>query len=173
VLGSDYARQDCSIARTLEVVGERWTLLLVRDAFLGVRRFSDFLSHLDIPRAVLADRLKHLVAAGVLARTSDPTDGRRTLYELTPAGIELWPVLFSLLTWGARHRAAPAGRRLFQHALCGTTLDARGECPRCDVVPEPADVLTVYEASAPSRDDPVSVALWAPRRLLTPLDRVA
>ena len=63
-LGTDYARQDCSLARSLEVVGERWTLLILRDCFLGVRRFSDFQAHLDISRAVLSARLDALVADG-------------------------------------------------------------------------------------------------------------
>ena len=65
-LGSDYAGQTCSMARALEIVGERWTLLIVRDAFFGVRRFADFAAHLDIPRAVLSGRLKALVEAGVM-----------------------------------------------------------------------------------------------------------
>jgi DNA-binding HxlR family transcriptional regulator len=73
-LPNDYAGQACSLARTLEVVGERWTLLIVRDAFYGVRRFGDFAAHLGIPRAVLAERLKSLTAAGVLARV--PAGGR-------------------------------------------------------------------------------------------------
>ena len=65
-LGTDYAGQPCSLARTLEIVGERWTLLIVRDLFFGVRRFSDLQRHLDIPRAVLASRLAALVEAGVV-----------------------------------------------------------------------------------------------------------
>lgn len=65
-LGTDYAQQDCSLARALEVVGERWSMLIVRDAFYGVSRFNDFLAHLDIPRAVLTARLRTLVEAGVL-----------------------------------------------------------------------------------------------------------
>ena len=70
-LGTDYARQDCSLARALELVGERWTLLILRDAFFGVRRFSDFEVHLDISKAVLAQRLAALVEVGLLARTED------------------------------------------------------------------------------------------------------
>jgi len=173
VLGSDYAGQDCSIARALEVVGERWTLLIVRDAFLGVRRFNDFQAHLDIPRAVLADRLRHLVEASVLERAPDPDDGRRTVYRLTPAGIELWPVLFALLTWGGRHGRRPATRRRFQHATCGGELDAHGRCPRCGVVPGAADVITMRVPGPEQREDPVSVALRAPRRLLAPLEHAA
>src|SRR5689334_23507250 len=100
MLGKDYQRQDCSIARALEVVGERWSLLLVRDAFYGVRRFSDFEVHLDIPKAVLSDRLNGLVEAGVLARKPDPDHAGRTLYELTATGRELWPVVHALQRWG-------------------------------------------------------------------------
>src|SRR2546423_15667325 len=72
MLGKDYEGQDCSLARALEVVGERWTLLIVRDAFYGVRRFSDFAAHLDIPRAVLSDRLAGLVEDGLMQRRPDP-----------------------------------------------------------------------------------------------------
>src|ERR1700690_1478964 len=72
MLGKDYQRQDCSLARALEVVGERWTLLIVRDAFYGVRRFNDFQAHLDIPKAVLSDRLNGLVEDGILERRPDP-----------------------------------------------------------------------------------------------------
>src|ERR1700753_1084550 len=79
-LPNDYAGQACSLARALEIVGERWTLLIVRDAFFGVRRFGDFAAHLGIPRAVLAERLKSLTAAGVLARVpaqAGPGSGQR------------------------------------------------------------------------------------------------
>ena len=92
-LGTDYAGQTCSLARTLELVGERWTLLIVRDLFFGVRRFSDLQRHLDIPRAVLASRLATLVEAGVVER--DP-------YRLTAAGEELWPAVHALMQWGER-----------------------------------------------------------------------
>src|SRR5260370_9158239 len=103
MLGKDYQRQDCALARALEVVGERWTLLIVRDAFHGVRRFSDFQAHLDIPRAVLAERLGGLVENGILEKRVDPAHARRSTYELTPAGRDLWPVAHSLVTWGDRH----------------------------------------------------------------------
>ncbi|MBV8713141.1 MAG: helix-turn-helix transcriptional regulator, partial [Solirubrobacterales bacterium] len=68
MLGKDYEAQDCSLARALEVIGERWTLLILRDAFFGVRRFNDFHVHLDIPKAVLSDRLSGLVEDGILER---------------------------------------------------------------------------------------------------------
>ena len=75
-LPNDYAGQACSLARSLEIIGERWTLLIVRDAFWGVRRFADFIDHLGMPRAVLASRLKALIAAGVRGTTSAPRAAR-------------------------------------------------------------------------------------------------
>src|SRR5260370_23058019 len=96
-LPNDYAGQACSLARSLEIIGERWTLLIVRDAFWGVRRFADFLDHLRLPRAVLARRLKALTAAGLMTRVA----GERHLeYELTDKGRALWPVVLSLMSWG-------------------------------------------------------------------------
>src|SRR5579884_1795889 len=104
MLGKDYSLQDCALARALEVIGERWTLLIVRDAFYGVRRFNDFQAHLDIPKAILSDRLNGLVEHGVLERQPDPAHSGRYLYELTASGRDLWPVLYSILVWGGRHR---------------------------------------------------------------------
>src|SRR5919109_3453280 len=97
VVGRDYDGQDCALARALEVIGERWTMLIVRDAFYGVRRFSEFQAHLDIPKAVLADRLEGLVEQGVLERRPDPRHAGRKLYVLTPAGRDLWPAVHALL----------------------------------------------------------------------------
>lgn len=169
MLGKDYPAQHCALARALEVVGERWTLLIVRDAFFGVRRFSDFQAHLDIPKAVLSERLTRLVAEGILTRRFDPERSGRHVYELTEAGRDLWPALHALLAWGDRHRATNS--RLFRHAACGTELDARGHCPRCEVEPAPAEIVTEARPSALSRrDDPVARVLRAPRRLLEPLE---
>ena len=169
MLGKDYARQDCSIAAALESVGERWTLLIVRDAFYGVRRFNDFQVHLDIPKAVLSDRLNGLVDDRVLARVTDPQHSGRHLYELTASGRELWPVIHALLVWGGNHRK-PNSRR-YRHAGCTTLLSPSGECVECHVIPPPEDIVTErrrgYRAT---RDDPVTQALRAPRRLLEPLE---
>ena len=169
MIGKDYEGQDCSMARALEVVGERWTLLVVRDAFYGVRRFNDFQAHLDIPKAVLSDRLSGLVGHGVLARTADPEHRGRHLYELTAAGRDLWPVVYSLLMWGGRHRSPNS--RIFQHAACGTRLAETGCCPACGELPAATDILTVPSPGRrPRRDDPVALALRTPHRLLEPLE---
>src|ERR1700754_3218714 len=100
-LPNDYAAQrNCSISRALEIVGERWTLLIVRDAFYGVRRFGEFVAQLGIPRAGLAARLRALVEEGILDRVPGSGPGRRDEYELTVKGVELWPVLRELMAWG-------------------------------------------------------------------------
>jgi DNA-binding HxlR family transcriptional regulator len=169
VLGKDYEGQDCALARALEVVGERWTLLIVRDAFFGVRRFNDFQAHLDIPKAVLADRLSGLAGAGILERRRDQAHSGRHVYELTAAGRDLWPALFALLMWGGRHRAPNS--RLYQHATCGGGLDQTGWCEQCQVTPEPEDIQTAPRPGLrPLRDDPVSVVMRVPRRLLDPIE---
>jgi DNA-binding HxlR family transcriptional regulator len=169
MLGKDYEGQDCALARALEVVGERWTMLILRDAFYGVRRFSDFQAHLDIPKAVLSDRLSGLVDEGVLARRADPAHGGRHIYELTAVGRELWPALYALLMWGNRHRA-PNSRR-FKHASCGSVLDPAGWCETCRVTPGPEDLLIEpYPGHRHLRSDPVTVALRAPHRLFDPIE---
>jgi DNA-binding HxlR family transcriptional regulator len=169
-LGTDYPGQSCSLARALEIVGERWTLLVVRDLLFGVRRFADLQAHLDIPRAVLSARLAALVEHGLVERR--PYRPGRDELHLTAAGRELWPALYALLVWGDRHRPAPGGaRRLFSHAACGTVLDADGRCPACGVVPEPGELETMPGPGVDParRDDHVSRALRRPHRLLTPV----
>lgn len=90
----------CPIARALEIVGERWSLLILREAFLGQRRFNDFERHLGIARNILSARLKHLVERGVLAREPSRADARQIEYRLTPMGKALFPVLVSMAQWG-------------------------------------------------------------------------
>ncbi|MGZ6579291.1 MAG: winged helix-turn-helix transcriptional regulator [Solirubrobacteraceae bacterium] len=169
MLGKDYENQDCALARALEVVGERWTLLIVRDAFYGVRRFNDFQAHLDIPKAVLSDRLAGLVDEDILERRPDPQHAGRHLYELTPAGRDLWPVLSALLAWGDRHRQTNS--RVFKHVICGSRLDDAGRCPECHVTPAPHDIIIERRRGhGMRRRDPVSIALRKPHRLLEPLE---
>jgi DNA-binding HxlR family transcriptional regulator len=165
-LGTDYARQDCSLARALEVVGERWTMLILRDCFFGVRRFSDFQAHLDISKAVLSARLEALVADGLLERSGDG----HPEYTLTQEALGLWPALHALGQWGERRTTPGAPRRLYRHVGCGD-LDAERRCTRCGATPPPADVEVRPGPGADLtlRDDAVSVALREPHRLLEPL----
>jgi len=94
--------KNCSVAQALEVLGDWWTLLVVREAFVGVRRFADFEANLDISKNVLSARLEHLVARGVLARVDAGVHGTRYEYELTPMGKDLATVMTALREWGDR-----------------------------------------------------------------------
>lgn len=168
-LGKDYATQECSIARALEVVGERWTLLVVRDALYGVRRYNDFLVHLGIPRAVLSARLKALTEEGILEKRRYQESPPRDEYVVTERGIALWPALRALSRWG-RENFRTAQLRYFRHAECGTELGSYGECPACGtVVPVPDVVMVPGPGLDPDPADPVSRALLRPKRLLEPL----
>src|SRR3954462_7637079 len=103
MLGRDYDTQVCSVARALEVVGERWTLLVLRDAFLGVRRFDDFQRSLGVARNILQARLERLVDEGLLERQPYQERPPRYEYRLTEKGIELWPAIVALMKWGDRY----------------------------------------------------------------------
>lgn len=103
-----FAHMNCSIAQTLEIIGERWTLLILRDAFRGVRQFEDFLQT-GMSRNVLAERLKTLVDTGILDKR--PLDGKSSEYLLTEKGLHLQPVLLSIAHWGDRYMANPKGAR--------------------------------------------------------------
>ncbi len=169
-LKSDYDTQECSIARTLEIIGERWTLLVLRDCFFGVRRFSDLQRHIGLPKAVLAARLETLVNAGILERSEYRTG--RSEYLLTERGLTLWPTLHSLSTWGDTNLAPRGARSIFQHAECGTPLVAGAVCPTCGLAPHVGDVEF---RPGPGRDlgkrrgDAVEADLLKGHRMLQPL----
>jgi DNA-binding HxlR family transcriptional regulator len=166
-LGTDYETQDCSLARALEIVGERWTMLILRECFFGVRRFTDFQQRLDISKAVLTQRLSSLIDAGVLER--QPRGGR-TDYVLTDAGLDLWPSLHALIRWGDGRSDPQRRRRIFSHSVCGTDIDEFGRCPACAVVPGAAALLVRPGPGLgpATRTDPISLALRSERALLTP-----
>lgn len=122
----------CSIARALSVVGERWTLLILREAFAGARRFDEFRQRLGIARNVLTARLQGLVRDGVLERVPCPESPRRFEYRLTPKGRDLYPVLVSLLRWGDRWLAGPEGPPLVLiHQPCGCEANPAVRCEAC------------------------------------------
>ncbi|MEA2302088.1 MAG: hypothetical protein QOE44_2623 [Solirubrobacteraceae bacterium] len=141
MLGSDYTGQTCSIARTLELVGERWTMLIVRDVFLGLRRFEDIRADLGIARNVLSTRLDRLVAAGLLQRAPYQERPPRHEYRLTARGLDLWPVLVELMAWGDRHAPTPDGPPvLLRHRGCGGVLGPGRVCDRCAAVVDRPEV---------------------------------
>jgi DNA-binding HxlR family transcriptional regulator len=122
----------CSIARSLSVVGDRWTLLILREAFLRTRRFEDFQSHLGMTRHRLADRLRKLVEHGILERVRYEEHPPRYEYRLTDKGRDLYPVIVSLVSWGDRWMAGDAGVPLeLVHRDCGHTVTPRLMCPDC------------------------------------------
>jgi DNA-binding HxlR family transcriptional regulator len=134
MLDRTYPAQVCSVARSLEVVGERWSLLIVRDAFLGVSRFTDFQRSLGIARNVLTQRLEHLVAEDVLEKR----DGG---YFLTAKGSGLAPTLHQLMKWGDRHYAPAEGPpRLTLHRGCGGRVEGEMVCARCGEHVRPGEI---------------------------------
>jgi DNA-binding HxlR family transcriptional regulator len=132
MLGNDYSKQVCGIASALEVIGERWSLLIVRDVFLGLRRFDEIQSDLGIARNVLQTRLTRLVEHGVLERHPYQERPSRYEYRLTEKGIDLWPTVFALMKWGDRYAATAAGPPvLVEHRDCGGAVDEHRVCERC------------------------------------------
>ena len=123
-------RSRCSVAGTLAVIGEKWTLLVLREAFLGVRRFADFQRILGVPKAVLTDRLAGLVDQGVLRRVPYQAEGERQRHEyrLTRKGVDLFPVLVALMEWGDRHLADGDGPLRLDHRDCGAAVRLALSC---------------------------------------------
>jgi DNA-binding HxlR family transcriptional regulator len=129
---SEIGEQDCSVARTLSVIGDRWTMLVLREAFMRTRRFDDFQRNTGAPRPILADRLRVLVEHGVLTRHPYGTHPDRFEYRLTDKGLELYPVLVSLLTWGDRWMPDTDGPPVeLRHKDCGQTMHPELACPEC------------------------------------------
>jgi DNA-binding HxlR family transcriptional regulator len=117
-------RSRCSVAGTLSVVGEKWSLLVLREAFFGVRRFADFQRVLGAPRAVLTDRLGTLVEQGILRRVPYQAEGERQRHEyrLTQKGIDLYPTLVALMQWGDRYLTDGDVPVELEHKDCGATV---------------------------------------------------
>lgn len=132
MLRSTYPDQVCSVARALEVVGERWTLLIVRDALLGLRRFDEFQRSLGVAPNILSKRLERLCEEGLLERRVYAERPPRHEYVLTDKGRDLGTVVIMLMKWGDRHYSEPAGPpRLTLHRDCGGRVDERLLCERC------------------------------------------
>ncbi|MFB4315898.1 winged helix-turn-helix transcriptional regulator [Actinomadura sp. 21ATH] len=121
---------DCPVARTLDLVGDRWSLLVIRDAMDGARSFTEFQRRTGIARNILTDRLRKLTAHGLLAQRTAPS-GRRREYVLTGAGHDLFPVVVALRQWGERHAFAPGEAH--------STLVDRHGTPVPEITPTGAD----------------------------------
>jgi DNA-binding HxlR family transcriptional regulator len=133
MLGNDYEGQICSIARSLELVGERWSILVIREVFNGHRRFGQMQRSLGVARNVLAARLQRLVDEGILERRPYSERPERYEYFLTERGLDLWPVMIALMHWGDKHLPLPGGRPMVvvHKGECGGEIDDRRICTRC------------------------------------------
>ena len=148
---NDLEEQPCSIARAISVVGDRWSLMILRDCFLRVRRFDDFQARLGITRHLLSGRLKKFVASGVLRRVPYQDRPRRYEYVLTQKGLDLYPVLMALVHWGDVHMADANGRPVIHHHKdCGHAFDPMLVCSECH---EPLDPRAVHVHSGPGARD--------------------
>lgn len=136
----DIGSLNCSIARSLALIGDRWTLLLLRNAFLGTRRFDDFQSQLGVTRHVLAERLKRLVEADILNK--EAYQPNRYEYRLTTKGRALYPVLLALTAWGDAFLDEGAGPPIhYHHKSCGKIMTPTMSCSECGVAIHPRDVM--------------------------------
>jgi DNA-binding HxlR family transcriptional regulator len=141
MLGRTYDAQTCSVAGSLELIGERWTLLIVRDAFMGVRRFEDFQRRTGAARNILAARLNGLVEEGIFARVQYQDHPVRYEYRLTDKGLDLWPVIVALVQWGDRYVYPGKAPILLLHKSCGGAVSDRRTCEACGANLGPRDVV--------------------------------
>jgi DNA-binding HxlR family transcriptional regulator len=167
---SELGEETCSMARTVSVIGDRWTLLILRDCFLRVRRFEDFQERLGITRPLLANRLKKLVDAFVLVKVPYQQRPVRYEYRLTPKGLDLYPIVMAIVHWGDVHMAGKTGRPLLHsHDLCGKDFDPVMVCSECG---KPLSAKQVHVHPGPGAKSPrhlppdavVRGARRAPRR---------
>jgi len=140
--------QDCSVARTVAIIGDRWTLLILRDCFLRVRRFEAFQEKLGLTRPILARRLRKLVAAGVLAKVPYQARPPRYEYQLTERGMSLYPIIVGLAHWGDVHLSGEDGPPLRRrHKACGYLFDPVVTCSECGEAVAPRDVSVEVRAA--------------------------
>jgi DNA-binding HxlR family transcriptional regulator len=150
-LRSDWSQQSCPIARSLDVLGDPWVLLIAREAFRGVTRFADFRTRLKIADNVLSKRLQLMTEAGLLARRECAGDHRAVDYVLTEAGADLLPVLHSLSLWGAKHAASerPGSELEIIHRDCGQVSASADHCSTCGEELRPDNVEWRHPGRSP------------------------
>jgi DNA-binding HxlR family transcriptional regulator len=127
----EWSADNCTIGRALEVIGDRWSLLVLREVFQGIRRFDQLTVRTAIPRQMLTDRLEQLVADGLLRREpyQEPGQRRRHEYRLTDKGLDIYPILVALQKWGGSYLADPEGSPIeFVHRDCGEPVDLVLRC---------------------------------------------
>jgi DNA-binding HxlR family transcriptional regulator len=141
MLGRMYDSQNCSAARALELVGERWSLLIIRDAlFAGHSRFGDFQRSLSVAPNILTARLDSFVAAGLMERRRYSEHPEHYEYKLTAKGRDLAPVIVALTAWGDQYAAPNGPPIIYEHASCGNEIYQETRCGTCDVQVPNADI---------------------------------
>ncbi|HWU13243.1 MAG TPA: helix-turn-helix domain-containing protein [Caulobacter sp.] len=141
--------QACSIARTMSVIGDRWTIMILRDCFLRVRRFDDFHARLGIGRPILSDRLNKLIDAFILTKVAYQTKPLRYEYRLTQKGLDLYPMMLAIAHWGDVHMSGKKGRPLLHHHVtCNHQFDPVTVCSECSEVVYPRDVRNILGPGA-------------------------
>lgn len=140
----DWSAENCTIGRAMTILGERWTVVVLREVFSGIRRFDDMRERTGIPRQVLTNRLATLVDQGVLRRVpyQDPGSRSRDEYRLTPKGLDLYPVLVAVREWGDRYLADPEGPPLVtEHRECGAPVRIQLRCDAGHDLESPREVV--------------------------------
>ena len=131
----------CSVARTLQILGDRWIFLILREAFFGIRHYDGFRRSLGIATNILSDRLKTLVEHQIMDRKKDKNDGRRVTYRLTEKGLDLYSVTLAFMQWGDKWLSGHEGPPLtLTHKTCGHTLKPKWACTACGEIIDPRDV---------------------------------
>lgn len=139
--------QPCSVARALSVLGDRWTMLILRNAFMGIHRFDDFQRSLGLTRHVLSERLKRLVEHGILVKVPYVERQERFEYRLTDKGLDLYPIMLSMVQWADKWMDMGLGKPIeFTHKHCGKKMIPRMVCSECD---EPIQVKDVRATAGP------------------------
>lgn len=139
----DYETDNCTIGAAIRILGEKWTFMVLREAFSGVRRFDDMRRRTQAPRQILSERLARLVRQGLLRKVPYRDQGQRTRFEyrLTDKGLDLYPVLVALMEWGERYAAGPAGpQALLTHRDCGQPVRLQLTCADGHAVDSARDV---------------------------------
>lgn len=134
--------QSCSVARSLEILGDRWIFLILRESFFGIRNYDQFQSNLGIATNILSNRLRTLVDNGIMQKLVDPDDKRKSKYNLTEKGLDLYSITLAFMQWGDKWLAGEKGPPLIlHHKKCGHRLEPVMSCKHCKGIVQAKDVI--------------------------------
>ena len=148
----------CSVARALDILGDRWIFFIIREAFFGIKTNEEFQKNLGIATNILSDRLKTLVQNGIFERIKNPDDGRRFVYKLTEKGLDLYPVTMAIMNWGDRWLSGEDEVPLvLYHQSCGHRLEPAMSCTHCGETIRARDVTYGEQPGKKKTDDIIGV----------------